>query len=285
MGITHIVRGSEYLASTPKYVHLYKAFGYDVPIFVHLPLINGPDGRKLSKRHGATSFEELVADGFLPDAIINYLALLGWSPGTNQEIFSLKELEEAFDFHGIGKAPAVFDIEKLRWFNEQYIKAMTPEEFTKTAQPYYEQIEGQPTKDMSKEQLDVLAEVLQPRTEQFTEIPEKLVFLSAVQDHDLDLYYHKRMKTDANDALKVFPGLIERLKDTPWTIDDIGDAMRGYASELGVKNGKVMWPVRVAITGMKVSPGGAVEGLFLLGKEESMKRLQGALERLEKELN
>lgn len=284
MKITHIVRGSEYLSSTPKYIHLYNAFGYDIPVFVHVPLINGPDGRKLSKRHGATSFEELLEDGYIVEAIVNYLALLGWSPGTTQEVFSLQELEEAFDTKGIAKSPAVFDIEKLRWFNGQYLQKMSPEEFNEHAAPYYAQIEGDPVSAMSDEQKLSLAKTLQPRTEQLSVLPEQLVFLAAVQDYDMDFYYHKRMKTDATGALKVFPGVLEVLKETEWTEEALGDALRGYAGANELKNGMVMWPVRIALTGMKVSPGGAIEALFLLGKEESLQRLESAIQRLENEL-
>lgn len=284
MKITHIVRGSEYLSSTPKYIHLYNAFGYDIPVFVHVPLINGPDGKKLSKRHGATSFEELLADGFVVEAIVNYLALLGWSPGTTQELFTLEELEQAFDINGIAKSPAVFDLEKLRWFNAQYLQKMSPEEFNEHAAPYYAQIEGDPFAAMSAEQKLVLAKTLQPRTEQLSELPAQLVFLAGVQDYDLDLYFHKRMKTDATGALKVFPPVLEVLKETEWTEEALGEALRNYANANELKNGMVMWPVRIALTGMQVSPGGAIEALFLLGKEESIQRLESAIDRLENEI-
>lgn len=284
MKITHIVRGSEYLSSTPKYIHLYNAFGYDLPVFVHVPLINGPDGRKLSKRHGATSFEELLEDGYIVEAIVNYLALLGWSPGTTQELFTLEELEQAFDTKGIAKSPAVFNIEKLRWFNGQYLQRMSPEAFNEHAAPYYAKIEGDPVAKMSDEQKITLAKTLQPRTEQLSVLPEQLVFLHEVQDYDLDLYYHKRMKTDAAGALKVFPSILEVLKETEWTEVALGDALRDYASSNELKNGMVMWPVRIALTGMSVSPGGAIEALYLLGKDESIRRLETAIRRLEEEI-
>ena len=277
MGITHVVRGSEYLSSTPKYNLLYEAFGWEIPTYIHLPLIMGKneDGSvsKLSKRHGATGFEDLVADGYLPQAVINYIALLGWCPKDNQEIFTLKELENVFSVDGISKSPAVFDYDKLSWFNGEYIKAMTAEEFTSVAMPYYKEVFG--TKEMPFEKF---AEILQKRVVKLTEIPEMIDFFGNIPEYDKELFVTKKRKTNLDNAPVVLQEAYERLKAMPqWTHDSIHDCLINMAQEKELKNGTVMWPVRIAAAGKTVTPGGAVEILDILGREEALARLEAGL--------
>ena len=277
MGITHVVRGSEYLSSTPKYNLLYEAFGWEIPTYIHLPLIMGKneDGSvsKLSKRHGATGFEDLVADGYLPQAVINYIALLGWCPKDNQEIFTLKELENVFSVDGISKSPAVFDYDKLSWFNGEYIKAMTSEEFTSVAMPYYKEVFG--TKEMPFEKF---AEILQKRVVKLTEIPEMIDFFGNIPEYDKELFVNKKSKTNLENAPVVLQEAYERLKAMPqWTHDSIHDCLINMAQEKELKNGTVMWPVRIAAAGKTVTPGGAVEILDILGREEALARLEAGL--------
>ncbi len=276
MRISHVVRGSEYLSSTPKYVLLYEAFGYEVPVFVHLPLILGKDGQKLSKRHGATSFEELVEEGYLPEAIINYLALLGWAPKDTRELFTLSELEEVFAIDGISKSPSVFDEDKLLWFNEQYLRQMPPETFTEKAMPFYEQV--LPGLDASTASL--LTSLLQNRTSRLNDIPGQLEFLTRFENFDLNLFVHKKSKTTLPLCREILHDMIPILEDTPWTQDQLYQAMVDYAQEHGLKNGQVMWPIRIGASGQQVTPGGAVEVLLLLGKEAALARLKQSYERL-----
>ncbi len=277
MAISHVVRGSEYLSSTPKYVLLYEAFGYDVPVFVHLPLILGKDGQKLSKRHGATSFEELVTQGYLPEAIINYLALLGWAPKDTRELYTLAELEEVFAIEGISKSPSVFDEEKLLWFNEQYLRGLSPEQFTERALPYYSQV----LPEISEETSKLLTSLLQNRTSRLPEIPGQLGFLTTFEDFDLDLFVHKKSKTTLPLCRDVLADFLEILPEISWTQEALHEAMTGYAAEKGLKNGQVMWPLRIGASGQAVTPGGAVEVLLLMGKEAALARLKKSYERLE----
>ena len=280
MGITHVVRGSEYLSSTPKYNLLYQAFGWEIPTYVHLPLIMGKneDGSvsKLSKRHGATGFEDLIKEGYLPQAIINYIALLGWCPKDNREIFTLKELEQAFSIDGISKSPAVFDYDKLSWFNGEYIRAMSPEEFTSVAMPYYRQVFGD--KEMPWEKF---AEILQKRVVKLTEIPAMLDFFAELPEYDKELFVNKKSKTNLENTPGVLQEAYERLKALPdWDNTSIHDCLINMAQEKELKNGTVMWPVRIAAAGKTVTPGGAVEILDILGREESLRRLETGLEKL-----
>lgn len=280
MGITHVVRGCEYLSSSPKYNLLYEAFGWEIPVYVHLPLIMGKneDGTisKLSKRHGSTGFEDLIKEGYLPQAIINYIALLGWCPKDNKEIFTLDELCEVFDIDGISKSPAVFDYNKLSWFNAEYIKAMTTEQFAQVAMPYLKQ--GIPTKDFNAVEV---AAILQQRTVKLTEIPEKITFFEELPDYDKELFINKKSKTNLENSVDMLKSAIAELNALPeWTNDNIHDCLIALAEKLEVKNGTVMWPVRIAASGMSVTPGGAVEILHILGKDESMKRLNIGLEKL-----
>jgi glutamyl-tRNA synthetase len=280
MGITHVVRGSEYLSSTPKYNLLYEAFGWEIPTYVHLPLIMGKneDGSvsKLSKRHGSTGFEDLVEDGYLPEAIINYIALLGWCPKDNQEIFTMKELEEKFFIEGISKSPAVFDYDKLLWFNAEYIKAMDEETFTAHAMPYYKEVFGDKEMDYSK-----FRGILQQRLEKFKDIPEKIKFFAELPEYDKELFVNKKSKTNLENAPVNLKEAYERLKALPeWTADAVHDCLINMAQEKELKNGTVMWPVRIAAAGQKVTPGGAIEILDILGRDESLKRLEIGLKKL-----
>ncbi len=281
MNITHVVRGSEYLSSTPKYNLLYEAFGWEIPTYIHLPLIMGKndDGTisKLSKRHGATSFEDLVRAGFLPEAVVNYIALLGWAPKDNREMFTLADLEKNFDISGISKSPAVFDYDKLEWFNAEYIKAMTTEQFAQAAKPYFDKALGDILLDRIK-----LASILQQRTVRLTEIPEKIAFFAQQPEYDKELFVNKKSKTNLENAPGLLKAGIEALEAlTVWDHDSIHDCLIGLAQKLEVKNGTAMWPVRIAASGMTVTPGGAVEILDILGREESLSRLHKGLEKLE----
>ena len=279
MGITHVVRGSEYLSSTPKYNLLYEAFGWEIPTYIHLPLIMGKDEdgnvSKLSKRHGATGFYDLIDDGYLPQAIINYIALLGWCPKDNQEIFTLSELEQAFDISGISKSPSVFDYDKLSWFNGEYIKAMTPEEFTKTAMPYYQKVFGK--KEMP---WDKLAEMLQKRVTQLTQIPEMLDFFVELPEYDTEIFFHKKSKTTPENTPVILKEAYERLKALPvWDSVSVHDCLIDMAKEKELKNGTVMWPVRIAAAGKTVTPGGAIEILEILGRDETLRRMELGMEK------
>lgn len=280
MNINYVVRGCEYLSSTPKYNLLYEAFGWEIPTYVHLPLIMGKnaDGTvsKLSKRHGATSFADLTADGFLPEAIINYIALLGWCPKDNQEIFTLQELTERFSVDGISKSPAVFDYDKLEWLNGEYIKKMTVEEFAERAMPYFRKALPNKEFDWVK-----LASILQQRTTKLTQIPEKIDFFAELPDYDKELFVNKKSKTTLENALPMLETAVQALENlTEWTHDSIHDCLIGLAQKLEVKNGTIMWPVRIAAAGKAVTPGGAVEILDILGRDESFKRLKSGLEKL-----
>lgn len=281
MNITHVVRGSEYLSSTPKYNLLYEAFNWVSPTYIHLPLIMGKneDGTtsKLSKRHGATSFEDLVNDGYLPEAIINYIALLGWCPKENREIFSLKELEKVFSTDRIVKSPSIFDYDKLTWFNGEYIRNKSLEEFTELAKPYLEKILSSQNFDFSK-----IASILHQRVTKLTQIPEMVSFFAKLPAYDKDLFVNKKSKTTLENVPLVLEKAIEKLTAlSVWNHDTIHDCLINLASELELKNGTVMWPVRIAASGLAVTPGGAIEILEILGKEETLNRLNFALSKFD----
>ncbi len=281
MGITHVVRGSEYLSSTPKYNLLYEAFGWEIPTYIHLPLINGKndDGTisKLSKRHGSTGFEDLIKDGYLPEAIINYIALLGWCPKDNQELFTLEELTKAFDVSGISKSPSVFDYDKLEWFNGEYIKAMTDEQFAAVAAPYFKEALGDCAIDPVK-----LAAILKQRTTKLTDIPGKIDFFKELPDYDKELFVNKKSKTNLENAPVMLQAVYDALSALEsWDHDAIHDALIGLAQKLEVKNGTVMWPARIAVAGKAVTPGGAIEILDILGKDESLRRMKLGLDKLQ----
>ncbi|MGM9542139.1 MAG: glutamate--tRNA ligase [Candidatus Limivicinus sp.] len=276
MGITHVVRGSEYLSSAPKYNLLYEGFGWDIPKYVHCSPVMRDAHNKMSKRHGDPSYEDLIAQGYLTDAVINYVTLLGWSPRGEQEIFTLQELVDCFDLSGISKSPAIFDIEKLKYFNSEYIRAMSPEEFAQVAEPYIRQAVKNEAYDAA-----AIAALLQQRTEVLTDIPEKLDFFDVLPEYDTELFVHKKSKSDkdsSKDVLgRVIP-LFEALES--WEDDSILNVMVKLAEALEVKNAKVMWPVRIAAAGKAVTPGGAVEICRILGKAETLRRLRIGLEKL-----
>jgi glutamyl-tRNA synthetase len=280
MKITHVVRGCEYLTSTPKYNLLYEAFGWEVPTYVHLPLIMGKnaDGSvsKLSKRHGSTGFEDLVKEGYMPEVIVNYIALLGWCPKDNREIFTLDELIQNFSIDGISKSPAVFDYEKLQWLNGEYLRAMTPEEFTRRAMPYYKEVFPNDERPW-----DVLTAILQPRVTRLTDIPEMLGFFRELPDYSAELFVNKKSKTTLENSVDMLNAAIPVLENLPeWTLEAIHDSMMELVPKLGVKNGTLLWPVRIAAAGQTVTPGGAFEILCILGKEESLRRLNLGLKKL-----
>ena len=276
MGITHVVRGSEYLSSAPKYNLLYEGFGWEIPKYVHCSPVMRDAHNKMSKRHGDPSYEDLLAQGFLTDAVLNYVTLLGWSPRGEQEIFSLDELKEIFDISGISKSPAIFDIEKLRYFNSEYIRAMSPEAFAAVAEPYIRQSVKSEAYDAA-----AIAALLQQRTEVLTDIPEKVDFFDTLPEYSTELFVHKKSKSDeasAKDVLERILPVFEGLSD--WNDESIMNAMVTLAEELGAKNAKVMWPVRIAAAGKAVTPGGAVEICRILGRGETLRRINIALEKL-----
>ena len=278
MGITHVVRGSEYLSSSPKYNLLYESFGWPVPAYIHCSPVMRDAHNKMSKRHGDPSYEDLIAQGYLTDAVVNYVALLGWSPGGEREIFSLPELAEIFDIKGISKSPAIFDIEKLKYFNSEYIRAMSPEAFARAAEPFIRQAVKNPALDAA-----AIAALLQQRTEVLTDIPEKLDFFDALPDYDTALYVHKKSKTDEAGSLETLNKMLpvfEAIED--WNDESILAAMTGMAEACGCKNAKIMWPVRIAVAGKAVTPGGAVEICRILGKDETLRRIRVGIEKLSK---
>ena len=280
MGITHVVRGSEYLSSSPKYNLLYEAFGWEVPTYIHLPLINGKndDGSisKLSKRHGATGFEDLVKEGYLPEAIVNYIALLGWCPSDNREMFSLDDLVKAFDISGISKSPSVFDYDKLEWFNGEYIKNKTDEEFAELCKEQFDLA----LKDKELDRIK-LAKILKQRTTKLSDVAEKIDFFYELPEYDKELFINKKSKTNLENAPVMLKASYDALFSMEnWDFDSIHDTLLNLAAELEVKNGTVMWPVRISVAGKTVTPGGAVEILDILGREESLRRMELGLEKL-----
>lgn len=276
MHITHVVRGSEYLSSTPKYNLLYKAFGWEPPVYVHLPAVMRDAHHKLSKRHGDKSFEDLVREGYVVEAIVNYIALLGWSPSGTQEIFSLKELEENFDMAGLSKSPAIFDIKKLTWMNSEYLKAMDFDKFYALAEPKLKEALGDTDLDLKK-----IAALLQKRLETLNDIPGLVEFFKTLPEYGTELYTHKKMKTNDEIALSSLEAalpVLENLAD--WNTTSIHDALMALVGELGIKNGQLLWPVRTALSGEPTSPGGAMELADILGKEESLHRIRKGIELL-----
>ena len=276
MGITHVVRGNEYLASAPKYTLLYKAFGWEAPVYIHVEHIMRDKQHKLSKRDGDASYEDLINKGYLSEAVVNYIALLGWSPKGEREIFSLPELVEEFDISGLSKSPAIFDPMKLRAINGEYIRALSPEKFAEYAEPYI--------RKSCKGDFDLkkIASLLQPRTEVLSEIPEQVDFFDGMPDYDLSLYDNKKMKTDRAAALEVLKKALPTLENlSDWSLDGLHGALFGLIAEMGVKNGFVLWPVRVAISGKQFTPGGALEIAEIIGKDETLRRMKRSIEMLE----
>ena len=277
MGITHVVRGNEYLSSSPKYNRLYAAFGWDVPVYVHCPLITNEEHKKLSKRCGHSSYEDLIEQGFVTEAVVNYVALLGWCPSDNREIFSLEELVEAFDYHHMNKSPAVFDMGKLRWMNGEYIKAMDFDKFYERALPYL--------KEAIHKDLDLkkIASQVKTRIEVFPEIKELIDFYEEVPEYDTQMYCHKKMKTTEETSLNLLKEVLPLLEaQNDYSNDALFEALVAFGKEHGYKTGYIMWPIRTALSGKQTTPAGATEILEILGKEESIKRIHAAIEKLEK---
>ncbi len=273
MAITHVVRGNEYLSSAPKYNRLYEAFGWEVPEYVHCPVITDENHKKLSKRSGHSSVEDLLGQGFLPEAIVNYVALLGWSPSDDREIFSLKELEEVFDYHHINKSPAVFDMTKAKWMNGEYIKAMDWGRYLEYALPV---IKSVVTKDYD---LEKIAALVKTRIEVFPDIREKIDFFEQLPEYGVALYTHKKMKTNTENSLEVLQEMLPRLEQQEdYSVTGLEALCRGYISEKGLKNGRVLWPLRTAVSGKQMTPGGAYEIMEILGKEESLRRIRKGIE-------
>ena len=275
MGITHVVRGNEYLSSSPKYNRIYEAFGWEIPTYVHCPLITNEEHKKLSKRSGHSSYEDLVEQGFLTEAIVNYVALLGWCPEDNREIFSLEELVKVFDYHHMSKSPAVFDIQKLRWMNGEYMKAMDDDKFYEMALPYLKQVI---TKDLD---LRKIAGMVKTRIEVLPDIADLIDFFEAVPEYDIAMYTHKKMKTNPEISLEVLEKILPVLEGTEdYSNDAMYELLCGFAKENGYKNGQILWPIRTALSGKQMTPEGATEILEILGKEESIRRIKAAIEKL-----
>ncbi|MBS5934356.1 MAG: glutamate--tRNA ligase [Clostridiales bacterium] len=275
MNISHVVRGNEYLSSTPKYNRLYDAFGWEIPVYIHCPIITNEEHKKLSKRSGHSSFEDLIEQGFVTEAIVNYVALLGWSPSSNEEIFSLDELVKEFDYHHINKSPAVFDINKLKWMNGEYIKNMDFDAYYELALPYI--------KEVIKKDLDLryIAELVKTRIETFLDIKDHIDFLEEFPEYDIAMYSHKKMKTNSENSKEV----LEEILPTLETLDDYSVAslesvIMNYIQSKGIKNGQGLWPIRTAVSGKQSTPGGAYEIMQILGKEESLRRIRIGIEKL-----
>lgn len=276
MGITHVVRGNEYLSSSPRYNRLYEAFGWEVPVYVHCPLITDEEHHKLSKRCGHSSYEDLIEQGFLTEAIVNFVALLGWSPAGTEEIFSLEELVKLFDYHHINKSPAVFDYTKLRWMNGEYMKRMDFDRFYVMALPVM--------KEVIHKELDFkkIAQMVKTRIEILPDIKEHIDFFEELPEYDAAMYTHKKMKTTAESSLEVLQELLPRLEaQEDYSNDALYQLLTDYVAEKGCKNGYVMWPVRTAVSGKQMTPAGATEIMEVLGRKESLKRIRKGIELLE----
>lgn len=274
MGITHVVRGSEYLPSTPKYNLIYDTFGWQRPIYVHLPPVMKDAQHKLSKRNGDASFQDLVAKGYLPEAIINYIALLGWNPGTEEEIFKLADLEKIFSVERLNKSPAIFDIVKLTWMNGVYLRDLSEEEFYNQALSYMADLPNSVDKK-------ALAKALQPRVETLGQIAEQIDFIKALPNYSAELYINKKMRTDVEIAKQVLPLIKDVLnKQSTWDNDSLFAALKSLAETNGLKNGQILYPARIALSGKETTPGGATELAVILGKDESLKRIEQAISKL-----
>ena len=269
MGITHVVRGNEYLSSSPKYNRLYEAFGWEVPVYVHCPLITNEEHKKLSKRSGHSSYEDLIEQGFVSEAVVNYVALLGWSPEDNREIFSLEELVRAFDYHHMSKSPAVFDVTKLKWMNSEYLKAMDADRFYDMAEPYI--------REVIKKDLDLrkIAAMVKTRIEVLPDIGDHIDFFETMPKYDPQMYVHKKMKTTKETSLEVLKEVLPLLEEQEdYSNDGLYETLAKYVSDKGCKTGFVMWPIRVAVSGKQMTPAGATEIMEVLGKQESLERIR-----------
>ena len=279
MGITHVVRGNEYLSSSPKYNRLYEAFGWEVPEYIHCPLITDEEHKKLSKRSGHSSFEDLIEQGFLPEAVVNFVALLGWSPEDDQEIMSLKELTEKFDYRRMSKSPAVFDYGKLRWMNGEYIKKMDFDDFYEKALPYIREVIH---KDLD---LKKIAHMVQTRIEVFPDIRDHIDFFEKLPEYDPAMYVHKKMKTTMESSLEQLEKILPVLDGVDdWSNDNLYEILKSYAAEEGIKNGQILWPIRTAVSGKQMTPGGATELMEILGHDESVIRIKQGIELLRNSL-
>ena len=279
MAITHVMRGQEYLSSTPKYNLLYESFGWPIPEYVHLPLIVKSDGSKFSKRLGDPSFEDLVMMGYLPEAIINYIALLGWSPGNDQEFFTLSELELIFSIDRINKSSAAFSFEKLTWINGEHIRALSPEAFHELAKSYYPD-------SLQKYDIRKISDLMQVRTEKLTDIPQMVAFFAAVPDYDVDMYNHEKSKSDPATSLAILKAVRPLLAEVgPWDNDSLFQVLKDFAQAHGYKTGTVMWPIRTALSGVLATPGGATALAEILGKAETLQRIDDGIDKLEGELS
>ena len=279
MDITIVIRGTEYLSSAPKYNLLYEAFGWPIPKYLHCPPVMKDSSSKLSKRNGDASYQDLIAKGYLSDAVLNYIALLGWSPGGEQEIFSLEEMKKLFNIHDVSKSPSIFDPAKLRHINGVYIRALSPEDFYSAALPFVKQA-------VTRQDIDLkaLCALLQTRTEVLGEIPEQIDFINALPDYDLSLFASKKMKTSpetAPDALRALRPVLEAIPAEAFTPERLHSDLMALVARLGVKNGTILWPLRVAVSGKQFTPGGGIEIAALLGKQDSLARIDTALSRLE----
>ena len=277
MGITHVVRGNEYLSSSPKYNRLYEAFGWDVPVYVHCPLITDEEHQKLSKRCGHSSYEDLIEQGFVTEAVVNFVALLGWSPtDCNEEIFSLEELVKLFDYRHINKSPAVFDYTKLKWMNGEYIKKMDFDAYLEKALPF---IDETIKRDIDKKRV---AELCKTRIEVFPDIPALIDFFEDVPEYDVEMYTHKKMKTNTESSLQVLKEVLPILEACDdYSNDGLYSLLQGFAADKEYKNGYVLWPIRTAVSGKQMTPAGATEIMEILGKEESVARIKKGIEKLE----
>lgn len=276
MGITHVVRGNEYLSSSPKYNRLYEAFGWEVPVYVHCPTITNEEHKKLSKRSGHSSFEDLLEQGFLTEAIVNFVALLGWSPAGNQEFFTLEELVREFDYHNMSKSPAVFDMTKLRWMNGEYLKKMDFEPFYAQAEPYLKAVITKPL-DLKK-----IAAMVKTRIEVFPDIAAQVDFFETLPEYDPEMYVHKKMKTTKETSLETLKEVLPLLEaQEDYSNDALYETLAAYVAEKGVKTGFVMWPIRTAVSGKQMTPAGATEIMEVLGKEESLERIRKGIALLE----
>jgi glutamyl-tRNA synthetase len=276
MGITHVMRGMEYLSSTPRYNYLYTALGWEIPTYIHLPTVMRDATHKLSKRDGDAYYSDYIDKGFLTEALVNYLALVGWNPGTDREFFTLPELVEAFDIHRINNSPGIFDVNKLEWMNSQYVAKMDFDRYLAMATPWFDKILAGKGMDYRR-----LAELMQSRTDIFSRIPEKIAFLAEMPDYDTAIFCNKKQKSDETVAKEVLPLLLPVLEGiSDWTEQNIHDVVMEKIQEWGRKNGSVLWPMRISISGQESTPGGAFEIAYLLGKSETLRRMKASLARL-----
>ncbi|MBQ8164854.1 MAG: glutamate--tRNA ligase [Clostridia bacterium] len=284
MKISHVVRGNEYLSSTPKYNLLYEAFGWEIPTYIHCAPVMKDEHNKLSKRNGDASFGDLIAKGYLPEAVLNYIALLGWSPSGNEEFYTLSELEKAFTITGISKSPSIFDVDKLKWMNGEYIRRMTADEFYSKAKPWIDNAVGDALSETKKIRI---ASLIQPRTEILTEIEEKISFFKELPEYSTELYCHKKMKTDTENSLTGLKLVLDELEgktfaEDEWVSQNLYEILCNIAAENEIKNSQILWPVRTALSGLAVSPGGATELAEILGYNETIRRIKIGIELLSK---